>query len=160
MPEMPGLEVPPAPPRDLELVDALVLQPMGLVEAPARAVPERPRATATPRETTKTEPPRAEPPPAVVKPADEPRPAGTLLQTTPAGREEELERRIRTLLTSATADLSRIDARRLGPDEQSQYDSAKGFIRQAEDAVRAKNLGFAEINANKAAVLAAQLAAR
>jgi hypothetical protein len=161
VPEMPVLDVPRPPAHDPELVDAQVATPVPLVEAPARVVPERPRVAPPPREATRGEPPKADPPPAPAKPADDPRPAaGTQLQTTPIGREDELERRIRALLATAIADLSRVDARRLSPDVQTQYDTARGFVRQAEDALRARNLVFAETNANKAAVLAAQLAKR
>jgi len=114
-----------------------------------------------PREV-RPEPPRAAEPPIIAKPpAEEPRPpAGPVLQSTPAGREDELERRIRALLTAASSDLGRVDARRLDPDLLNQYDTVKGFVRQAEEALKAKNLIFAETNANKAAVLAAQLAGR
>jgi hypothetical protein len=160
VPEMPALDVPPPPAREPELVDVQMPQPISLVEAPARIVPERPRATAPPRETTKGEPPKAEPLVGPAKPVEEPRHAGTLLQATPAGREDELERKIRTFLATATADLNRVDPRRLDSDLQLQYDIAKGFVRQAEDALRAKNLLFAETNATKAAALAAQLAGR
>jgi hypothetical protein len=41
-----------------------------------------------------------------------------------------------------------------------QYDTAKRFIRQADDAVKSKNLVFAKNLADKAAVIAAQLAGR
>jgi len=39
-----------------------------------------------------------------------------------------------------------------------QYDTAKRFIQQAEDALKAKNFVFAEQLADKAATLAAALA--
>ena len=160
VPDMPALEVPPPPPRDLALVETQTIEPIGLVEAPARAVLERPRPMVAPRDPGKVDPPKLDPAAVPARPADDGRPAGALLQTTPVGREDEVERRVRALLTSATTDLGRVEPRRLGADEQSQYDTAKGFIRQAEDALRAKNLGYAEINANKAAVLASQLAGR
>ena len=54
-------------------------------------------------------------------------------------------------------DLSRIDYRLLNADAKTQYDTAKRFIRQADDAMRAKNLVFAKSLADKAAALAAQL---
>jgi uncharacterized protein (DUF885 family) len=61
------------------------------------------------------------------------------------------------MLQAAGADLNRIDYRRLSPDTQLQYDTAKGFIRQAEDALRSRNLMFAQTMAEKAATLANQL---
>jgi protein-disulfide isomerase-like protein with CxxC motif len=45
----------------------------------------------------------------------------------------------------------------LNADAKIQYDTAKRFIRQADDALRAKNLVFAKEVAAKAAALAAQL---
>jgi hypothetical protein len=41
-----------------------------------------------------------------------------------------------------------------------QYDTAKRFIEQADEAIRMKNLPFAKNLADKAAVLMVQLAAR
>ena len=71
-----------------------------------------------------------------------------------------MERTIRTVLARATADLSRINYRTLNADARMQYDTAKRFVNQAQEAVRAKNLVFAKNLADKAALLAAQLAGR
>jgi hypothetical protein len=57
-------------------------------------------------------------------------------------------------------DLNRIDYRALGKDAQAQYDIAKRFTEQAEEALQNKNVQFAEILADKAAALAAQLLKR
>jgi len=116
----------------------------------------RPRP-ATPRpEPTSGEQPRA---PEPAKAEEAPR-APTPLQTTPANAEADLAREIRATLARATADLNRVDYRHLNTDARTQYDSAKRFIRQADDAVRARNLVFARTLADKAAALAAQLSAR
>ena len=85
-----------------------------------------------------------------------PRPPSTL-QTTPTTAEGEVERGIRASLSRANLDLNRIDYRLLNADAKTQYDTAKRFIRQADDAMRAKNLVFAKSLADKAAALAAQL---
>ena len=79
------------------------------------------------------------------------------LQTTPAAEQGEVERAIRATMTRAGGDLNRIDYRALNADARTQYDTAKRFIQQAEDAIRMKNLPFAKNLADKAAVLAAQL---
>jgi len=68
-----------------------------------------------------------------------------------------LERGIRASIQRAGIDLNRIDYRLLSADAKTQYDTAKRFIRQSDDAVRAKNLVFAKSLADKAAALAAQL---
>ena len=67
------------------------------------------------------------------------------------------ERGIRDTLSRATNGLNRIDYRILDANGRSQYDTAKGFIRQADAAIRAKNLVFARSLADKAATIAAQL---
>lgn len=162
------LDMPVPPPREVEATEADAPAPVPLVAEPARALPPRPRpAPPPPRE------PRAEPKPDAVKPEplkpdtvpdakppeEQPHPP-TTLQTTPATAEGELERNVRATLTRATNDLNRIDYRGLNDDARMQYDTAKRFIRQADDAVKAKNLVFAKNLADKAVVIAAQLAAR
>ena len=166
-PDTPPLEVPPPPSRIVAPVDTEPPQPVPLVEEPVRHQPPRQRQTPVPArpEPPKPEPPKpdavqppgapAEPP----KPADEaPKPPPTTLQTTPPGSEGEVERNIRVMLDHATTDLNRVDYRRLNADARTQYDTAKGFVRQAGDALKAKNLVFAQTVAKKAAELAAQLA--
>jgi outer membrane biosynthesis protein TonB len=164
----PPLDVPAPPPRDVE---------PAATEAPATPTPAAP---ATPQEPPRSAPPRPRPAPPREQPRDnrpepsrtEPpkpeasvpdneaaRPAGTL-QTKPTGEEGDVERGIRATLTHANADLGRVDYRKLNTDARAQYDYAKRFISQAEDALRAKNLVFAKTVADKAAALAAQLAGR
>ena len=130
--------MPAPPPRDIEpaplpTVDALTPSTASTppVQEPPRGVTPRP---APPREQPR-EQPRVEPP----KPPAPTKPPATL-QTTPATADEELERGIRATLARASADLDRVDYRRLGDDARTQYDTAKRFILQADDAARAKNL--------------------
>ena len=163
LPESPSLEVPAVPPREVEPIEVETPQPVPLPEEPARTPSPRLRPQAreqTPRaEQPKTEPPKTEQPPVEpTKPDEEPAKPPALLQTTPPNTEGDLERGIRAALTRAQTDLNRIDAARLNADARGQYETAKSFIRQAEQAVRAKNLSFAKIVADKAAALAAQLA--
>jgi hypothetical protein len=161
-PDSPPLDMPASPPRDVEPSDVETPLPVPLPQEPARNTPVRPRPTPPrdqPRvEPAKPEPPKSEPPPAELPKAEEPPKPPPLLQTTPATAEGETERIIHATLTRAAADLNRVDAARLNPDARTQYDTAKSFIRQADAAVRAKNLVFAKNLADKAAVLAAQLA--
>jgi hypothetical protein len=161
-PEPPPLDVPAAPPRIIMPLEADVPPVASGPEAPPRtapAVPARPRA-ATPVEAPKPEPPKAADTP---KPAEEPGrsapapPPGTALQTTPASEQGEVERGIRATLARANGDLGRIDYRVLNTDARAQYDTAKRFITQAEEAIAMKNLVFAKNLADKAAALAAQL---
>jgi len=160
-PENPPLDMPAAPPREVEPIEVETPQPVPLPQEPARtAAPRlRPPVQQPPRpEQPKTEPPKAEPPPAEPPKPEEPAKPPTLLQTTPPNTEGDLERGIRNTLTRAQTDLNRVDAARLTADARVQYETAKSFIRQADQAVRAKNLLFAKSVADKAAVLAAQLA--
>jgi outer membrane biosynthesis protein TonB len=166
MPDAPPLDMPAPPAREVEPNEPEPPQPVPLVIEPARNAP--PRTRVAPRETPprtaeppKPEPPKVEPPVETPLPIIEepPKPPSTL-QTTPANAEGEVERGIKASLQRATSDLSRIDYRLLNADAKTQYDTAKRFIRQADDAMRAKNLVFARSLADKAAALAAQLGAR
>lgn len=147
MPEMPALDMPAPPPRDVEPAEPDAPPPAPSTAEPARA-PARPRPA--------TPPPPTQPAPI---PPSRPEPP-TVLQTAPATVEGETERGIRAVLLRATADLGRVDYRALNADARTQYDTAKRFARQADDALRAKNLVFAKNLAEKAAALAAQLAGR
>ena len=159
LPTGPPLDVPAPPPRVVLPLEAAAEPPPAQPPVPAPEEPRRTPAPARPRPApvAPAEPPRvAEEPP---RPAATP-PATTTLQTTPAAEQGEVERAIRATMTRASADLNRIDYRALNKDARTQYDTAKRFIQQAEDAIRMKNLPFAKNLADKAAVLATQLSPR
>jgi hypothetical protein len=162
-PDAPPLDMPAPPPREVEAHEPEPPQPVPLVSEPARNAPPRARlpvrepAAPKPAEPAKPEPPKVEPPVETPPLIEEPPKPPSILQTTPATAEGEVERGIRVLLSRANLDLSRIDYRLLNADAKTQYDTAKRFIRQADDAMRAKNLVFARSLADKAAALAAQL---
>ncbi len=165
-PEVPPLEVPPPPPRVVEPTETETPPPVPLVKEPARHTnPQAPRQThpaESPRPEVKPEPAKPEAAPAPEPPkteAPQPPPV-TTLQTTPAEAEGEVERSIRGVLDRARGDLGRVDYGRLNKDARNQYDTAKRFVQQADDALRAKNLVFAKYIADKAATIAAQLAGR
>ena len=136
---------------------------MSLVPEPAHNAPARARPA--PREPPRTDAPKPEPvkpepaPSEPVKPAEEP-PKPTVLQTAPTQVEGEVERGIRASLAKATNELNRVDYRALNVDARTQYDTAKRFISQADEAMRVKNLVMAKNLAEKAATLAAQLGSR
>jgi len=158
-PENPALDMPAPPARAIETSDDNPPTPVELPSEPARTPIKRP--------PPRTDPPRAEPkpetpPPEPPKPpvAEEPPHPTPPLQTTPAEEVGELENAVRALMARAQQDLNRVDYRTLNPDAKNQYEVAKGFIRQADDAIRVKNLEYARYVADKAAVIAAQLAGR
>jgi outer membrane biosynthesis protein TonB len=160
--DSPPLDVPAPPPRDVETNESEPPQPVPLPQEPAHVTAPRPRAAPPPQSRppapqaaeprVETPPPTAEPP----KPEEPPKPAPTL-QTTPATAESEVEKNVRATIARAAGDLSHIDYRALNAEARTQYDTAKSFIRQAETALRTKNLVFAKNLADKAAALAAQL---
>jgi hypothetical protein len=165
-PEPPPLDVPAPPPRNVEARKLEVPPPVTLVEEPAQTILPAPRPAPSAQQRgdpTKSEPAKVEPavPVETARPAEESRSQPTTtLQTTPAEREVQVEKHTRDLLARALGDLNRIDYSRLKADARTQYDQARRFISQAEDALLRKNLVFANNLADKASTLAAQLAGR
>jgi len=161
--ELPPLDMPAAPPRVVEATEpqqpAVVLLPdEPRTNIRPRPVPPAQRpADQRPAEAPKTDQVATEPPHSVEEP---PKTPPTTLQTTPTQREGEVERRVRILIAQAMNDLNRVNYQALNVDARNQYDTAKRFATQAEDALRARNLVFANNLADKAAALAAQLLGR
>ena len=152
------LDMPEPPPRVVEAHEPEAPPPIPLPEEPARTTPTRP--SPTPRAPEPARPAQASPAETPDKPEElTPRPA-TTLQTTPTQREEEVERQIRIQIGQAMGYLNRINYQNLSSDGRTQYDMAKRFVSQAEEALKAKNLVFAANLAEKAATLALQLAGR
>ena len=148
---------PPAPPPH-------TIIPVEIVEAPASA-PALPAPTPV-IVRPMARPPAPKPDKPVEKPVDKPDPAAAApptaapaptapLQTT--ANVTELERAIRARMAQAGRDLDRTDYRALNAERRTQYDTAKRFLQQADDALKVKNLVFAEQLADKAATLAAAL---
>ena len=164
-PEPPPLDVPAPPPRNVEARTPEPPPPVTLVE-PARTLPAQPPPAPSAQQRadpTRSEPPKVEPaaPLEAPKPVEDPKSQPTTtLQTTPAEREAQVEKGTRDLLARALVDLNRINYSLLKADARSQYDQARRFISQAEDALLKKNLVFANNLAGKASTLAAQLAGR
>jgi outer membrane biosynthesis protein TonB len=157
IPSLPPLEVPAPPPRVLIPVEVVAegREPEPVQEEPPETpVPAPPRRPAPP--TPPAQPPKVaeeEPPRPVPSPP-------TALQTTPPAGQGEAEKAIRTTMVRASGDLNKVDYRALNAGARNQYDTAKRFIEQAEDAIRLKNFLFAKNLADKAAVLAAELLAQ
>jgi hypothetical protein len=155
----PPLDVPQPPPRVLGPIEAppiAVAQPV--VEA---APPEAPRAVSRPP-ARRPEAERVESPQAPAGPTDAqavPEPPREL-RAAPSAREAAAEKAVRDTLARAARDLSRVDAARLSPDVRALYDQSKRFTLQAEQALRDRNIVFAATLADKAAVLAGDVAGR
>jgi hypothetical protein len=152
--ELPVLSPPPPPPR---IVEAYVDEPVpsvapnpvdtAFMEAPS-SLPARPPITKP--EPPKIEPERTEPERPIAAP-----PALTLKPV--AGAEAKTEASIRGLLNTAARDLQRVNYAALDGDGRAQFDIAKRFMQQAEDALKGGNLAFAGKLADKAATMAAVL---
>jgi outer membrane biosynthesis protein TonB len=153
IPEVP-MEIPAPPPRVVETDEPQPTPPVGLVAEPVRPEPERPRP---PVRTEPREAARPEPPPPH---ADDSRRTASPVQTTPVERVGEVEQQVRALVGKAARDLAKVDYRLLDRDARTQYDTAKRFIDQAEEAIRNQNFVLAGTLADKAATLADQLGRR
>jgi hypothetical protein len=160
VPQVP-LDMPAPPPRVVEVSDPASPPIVPFPEEPVRSTPPLPRPT--PPQRTESRPPEPTPdiPADTAKTDEVPKPpASPTLQTVPAQQETEAERKIRAILGQAANDLNRINVQSLNADARQQFETARGFVRQAEDALRAKNLVFASNLAEKASALAAQLVGR
>jgi len=152
--------------------------PLAMPQPPSRvfAPPEEPiPAEAPPPEVADIEPPKPKPaPPArtrtpapaeAAKPEPEPAPVAAApapdapreLRTTPSAADANAERQVRALLDKASRALGRFDYRKLSNEGRSQYDQAKRFAEQADQAIKERNFVFAATLAEKAATLASQL---
>jgi hypothetical protein len=149
---MPGLNAPEPPGR---VVVPAAQQP---TLPPVVNEPATTPASATTRTPVRNPMPRPTAPPPVDPPATDPPPATlpppTLLTS---ANNAEFEKRVREQLKGAQANLSQVNPKSLGPDARAQYDSAQGFVRQAEEALKVKNLVYAGQLADKAATMAALL---
>lgn len=164
-PEPPSLDVPAPPPRVIVPPEPEPAAPTTPVPDPEQPSQQKPVRRPAPRPEVKPDPARnqkTEPPPPVVetvRPVPPPTTA-TLEQDLPKTQVGEVEKQIRDQMSQARADLSRVNYEKLNADGKSQYDTAKRFVDQAEQALREKNLVFAAKVAEKAAGLAASLPVR
>jgi hypothetical protein len=150
---MPSLDPPPPPPR---VVAVYTPEPEPIQAPPTVELSETVRPPARPpRHEQKTEPSATTPEPveSVLRPA----PAPSLTLTPTPGSEAQTVAAIRDLIGRATRDLARVNSASLNNDGRSQYETARRFIEQAEEALRTRNIVFAGKLADKAATMAAVL---
>jgi hypothetical protein len=154
-PSMPTLAPPDVPPRviaEYEPDPPLPSEPVSAEAVTPALRPARPprREPARPAETASEDPPAPAPAAVPIVP-----PPALALQMPAASA--KADQSIRTLLARAARDLLRVDYRQLDADRRAQYDTAKGFMQQAEDALKARNVMYAGKLADKAATLATAL---
>jgi hypothetical protein len=149
------LEIPEPPPR-------VAMDPVPAAEPRAEAVPvpaSRPTVeipTNAPPRTAAAVPVPAPPPTQavpVIEPTTRATPPLDLLPAGPAGRKPTVTQ-VLDAVTRAKQKLNAIDRRRLNSGRRADYDSARRFLAQAEDAVKVNNLMLAESSAEKAETLA------
>jgi hypothetical protein len=153
-PVMPELLPPPPPPR---IVETFPAEPLPTVEpGPAEHPLAAPAVRTPPRVVAKPEPPKVEEAPPVQERVVAP--AGPSLTLKPGPSvQAQTEASIRMLLERAARDLQRVNYAALGADGRAQFDTARRFKEQAEDALKNANLAFAGKLADKAATMAAVL---
>ena len=148
---------PPAPPPHtiipVEIVEEPAAPPAPPSPAPVIVRPLSRRQTAKPDKPV--EKPGEKPDPIAVPSQPVPAVPAPPLQTT--ANVTEVEKTIRARMAQASRDLDRTNYWLLSAERRTQYDTAKRFIQQADDALKVKNLVFAEQLADKAATLAAAL---
>ena len=151
---LPTMVPPDVPPR--VIAEYLPDPPLPAEPVSTEAVAPPPRLPRPPRrDVPRTEPTPDEPqgPPAL-PPVPAPQPA-LALQSTGAGA--RADQSVRTLLAQAARDLGRVDYQALDTDGRAQYDTARRFMQQADDALKGRNVMFAGTLADKAATMAAVL---
>jgi hypothetical protein len=135
--EVPLLDPPPPPPRVVAVYTAPEPPPVAPTVEPA--APVRPPAR-PPRPEQKPEPATT---PEPVESSARPSPGPSLTLTPSPGSESQTAAAIRDLLERATRDLSRVNPATLNADRRSQFDTARRFIQQAEEALKVRNIVFA-----------------
>jgi hypothetical protein len=108
-------------------------------------------------ESAKPEPAPVEPAPAPALPASPPRGELRTLETVD---EEAAARAVRDTLDSAAKLLAKVDYRSLRREGRQQYDTAKRFIEQADEALSTRNHIAAQYLAGKAETIAKGLTGR
>lgn len=150
---LPLLDPPPPPPRVVAIYTPEP-EPIPLTPAVEPVPPARPPSR-PPRPEQKPEPPANSPEP--VESAARPVPPPSLTLTPTPGSESQTVAAIRDLLGRATRDLARVNSALLNSDGRTQYDTARRFIQQADEALKARNIVYAGKLADKAATMAAVL---
>ena len=144
---------PPEPTPVIEPVDDL---PTGTKPASSTRTnnkpPARPPAQDPPKPENKPDPPATETPAPVQNPP--PAPQLKLPENTDAG---VMSRQIRDTIERTRRMLGQTDRTKLTALRQKAFDDAQLFIKQAEDAVNAKNFVFAKELADKAERLAKEV---
>ena len=151
--EMPVLEPPPAPPRVVASYQVAAGTAPPVTEVVETAAPPRPPVR--PQRPERPEPSLSTPEPVQEASRAESTPSLTL--TPSPGTETQTAAAISNLMARAARDLARVNQASLNADGRTQFDTARRFLQQADEALKARNIVFAGKLADKAATMAAVL---
>lgn len=161
MPVAPPLEVPAPPARGFLPPEQPLPAAASVPEAPVPAIaPTVPRPPAPRRAGGLPVEPEPRPDPAPAAGASGSPDPSRELRAASAAADAQAERAVRDTLARSTRDLGRVNVSRLSADGRAQFEQARRFAQQAEQALATRNLLFAATLADKAASLAADLAGR
>ena len=165
----PGLVIPPPPPHVVPITAEPIIEPVGEIPSPSGGAPEN-RTTARPPRETPPKPQAGESKPDAkpvdTKPSDQPPQPETVVPPPAAAPPPQLrtpessgaEAAVRATIERTRGLLNTVDYRRLTAARKKAYDQAKAFAQQAEDALKAGNVVFAQSVVAKAETLAKDLA--
>src|SRR5688572_25011691 len=143
----PALFVPPAPPRTIEPlpVEPPTIEPVADLPNTTPAAPPRPRPQREPNNKPGASDPKPEskPPETPTDPAAAGQPAAQPVPPlrTPGDPDgPEMTRQISGTIERANKMLGSVNIQTLNGDRRANYDNAKSFIKQAEDALKVNNL--------------------
>jgi len=152
-PVMPALAPPDVPPRvvaEYPPDPPLPAEPVSAEAVTPPPPPPRPPRRDTARPEVATEEPQT-------PPAAAPAAAPPALALQMPGASAQADQSVRALLARAARDLGRVDYQALDADGRAQYETARRFMQQADDALKARNVMFAGKLADKAATMASVL---
>lgn len=156
LPSSGPLAVPPAPSHVVVPAEPEPT-PVPVIETPTTQSLTPVTSGAGNARTREVPPPRPTAPPAQ-PPATQPATPPTTPTPLPAAPNQgELEQQARSLVASADQTLDKIDYKALNADGRAQFDTAKRFVKQADDALKARNIVYAWQLANKANTIATML---
>ena len=166
--DMPPMNVPAPPPRAVAPPTPAEPPPEPVTELPP-AVPPASRTRPSATRDTAREAPKPEP-----RPETPPESGGAPLPQTPAqpsvsvpplrtpstADDQSAARNTRAVVDRARGMLNAIDYRQLSVERKAQYDTAKRFIEQADDAIKSGNYVYAQSLGEKAETIAKELAGK
>ncbi len=168
--DQPAMNVPPAPPRVIEPAPEPLPEPVAeLPVAPPsptatrgnRPSPPPSRPPAASAEPKPEQPKPVDPPPQDPAPVPQPPAAPPAQLRTPQTADTgTAEKGVRSTLDRAKGLLANVDYRLLNAERKKAYDDAMRFMRQSEDKLKQGDFVFAQAAAEKAEMLARELAGK